>query len=186
MSNARATGGRRLRTAWYHQKATRWPRATSISCGASWDGDLIATVHGFGYQIAARLSHEGMDVPSPPTWNSLRIRLLCGMLIGIIAFGWRLVWPARLSAEYPRNRADGRAAARYRAPDRRIHPAHRYRPMAPLRHSSLARWRGDPGTETIFQAWHMPSRKADPARPHCAGHAIEARLRGGLWLQPHR
>jgi two-component system OmpR family sensor kinase len=90
--------------------------------------------------------------------NSLRVRLLCGMLVGIIAFGaawyslraWELNLPetgyvderlrdiARLTVEsIPRTLSPDGSVAAY----------------------SLADTMEDPVTETIFQVWHMPTRK---------------------------
>lgn len=91
--------------------------------------------------------------------NSLRIRLLCAMLIGIVAFGgawyalraWELKIPetgrsdeklrdiARLIIEsIPRTLSPDGSVAAYR---------------------SVEDGSGDPTSDTIFQVWHMPSGK---------------------------
>jgi two-component system OmpR family sensor kinase len=96
------------------------------------------------------------DLAAP--MNSLRLRLLCAMLVGIVAFGaawyclraWELNLPetghvderlrdiARLTVEsVPRTLSPDGSVAAY----------------------SLADTVADPVTETIFQVWHMPSRK---------------------------
>lgn len=96
------------------------------------------------------------DLAAP--MKSLRVRLLCGMLVGIIAFGaawyslraWELNLPetgyvderlrdiARLTVEsIPRTLSPDGSVAAY----------------------SLADTVEDPVTETIFQVWHMPTGK---------------------------